>query len=460
MSDEDEELQNPKNSPGMASNKRRRTGKRLNNIPVIAVAIGGGIIITLIMMGILDNEQQQKGRDNDTNSRGGSALDLARDFVHRNPGLVDKKVEPTPEPPKPTPPPELIVKPLPLPVEPKPEKPAPPPPPPVEVKPPPAPPAPKEDPYLTEFRKRRIAMATQSVGSQIGMGVGRSQATRRDAVPPSEPVYRESSAVPPNRSRQAAPAGAVDYSGRSDLSATGQFSGDSKRWAPPGEVEAPVSPYLLRTGSVIPATLLSGLNSDLPGQIIGQVSQNVYDTATGHYLLIPQGARLIGEYSSQVQYGQSRVFAAWQRLIFPDGKVLNLGAMPASTGAGFSGLKDQVNNHYFRIFGSALMMSAVLAGVEQTQNNGSSGSSDKKSMSDTMSESLGATFGNLIAEMMRKNLSISPTIQIRPGFRLNVMLVKDLQFAGSYRAFDYMPSVPTTQARADRNQTRLPIKSR
>jgi len=229
--------------------------------------------------------------------------------------------------------------------------------------------------------------------------------------------------------------GAADYAGRNDLSRTKQFSGE-KNWTNPATVEAPAVMHIIRTGSVIPATLVGGINSDLPGQIIGQVSQNVYDTPTGKYLLIPQGSRLVGEYSSQVQYGQSRVFAVWQRLIFPDGKALDLGEMPGSSGAGYAGFRDRVNNHYIRIFGSAIMMSAILAGVEMTQDNSSS-TGNQQRMSDAMSEALGNQLGGVMAEMLQKNMNIAPTLEIRPGYRFNVMLVRDLVFSGPYSGFDY-----------------------
>lgn len=229
-----------------------------------------------------------------------------------------------------------------------------------------------------------------------------------------------------------------DFSSRNDLSRTQQFETGARDWTNPSAVEAPPTRNIIRTGSVIPATLVSGINSDLPGQIIGQVSQNVYDTPTGKHLLIPQGSRLVGEYSSQVQYGQSRVFAVWQRIMFPDGKAMDLGSMPASSGAGYAGLRDRVNNHYLRIFGSAIMMSAILAGVEMTQDNGNNDNGNTQRMSDALSESLGQVLGGVMAEMLSKNMSIAPTIEIRPGYRLNVMLVKDLVFPGPYRSFDYV----------------------
>lgn len=232
-------------------------------------------------------------------------------------------------------------------------------------------------------------------------------------------------------------AGETDYSGRGDLSRMNQFAAVSGNWRNQSAVEAPPANLrIVRTGSVIPATLISGINSDLPGQIIGQVAQDVYDTPTGKYLLIPQGSRLVGEYASRVQYGQSRVFAVWQRIVFPDGKALDLGAMPGSSGAGYAGFRDRVNNHYLRIFGSAVMMSAILAGIEMTQDdNASTGNAQR--MSDALSEALGNQLGGVMAEMLSRNMSIAPTLEIRPGYRFNVMLVKDLEFKGPYVPFDY-----------------------
>lgn len=205
-----------------------------------------------------------------------------------------------------------------------------------------------------------------------------------------------------------------------------------------GMVDDPRTPYVLRTGSVIPAILIGGINSDLPGQIIGQVREDVYDTPTGRHLLIPKGSRLVGEYASGIKYGQTRVFAVWQRVIFPDGKALDLGAMAMASGNGYAGANDRVDNHYVRIFGSAILLSGIVAGVEYSQNQATADSDyERQRMGDTMSSALGQVLGQTMAEMIRRNMDIAPTLTIRPGFRVNVMLVKDLEFAGPYRAFDW-----------------------
>ena len=221
-----------------------------------------------------------------------------------------------------------------------------------------------------------------------------------------------------------------------DLSQVNGSSDD--RWHLKSDVQAPRSPYELRAGFVIPATLISGINSDLPGQIVAQVSQNVYDTATGKYTLVPQGSRLVGAYSSNVAYGQSRVLVAWQRIVFPDGKALDIGSMPGGDGAGYAGFNDQVDNHYARVFGSALLMSGVVAGAAFSQSRSAvTGAVTAPTAGSALSEALGQQLGQATAQMISKNLNIAPTLAIRPGFRFNVIVVKDLTFSTPYASFDY-----------------------
>ena len=223
--------------------------------------------------------------------------------------------------------------------------------------------------------------------------------------------------------------------GRNDLRQfAGQGQGD--RWRVDAQPEAPRTPYELRAGFVIPATLISGINSELAGQIVAQVSQDVYDTPRGKYKLIPQGARLVGSYSSDVLYGQSRIFIAWQRIVFPDGKAMGIGAMPGADSAGYAGFKDQVNNHYFRLFSSALLMSSVTAGVALSQPETNSFNS-RPTAGSAMSEALGQQLGQVTAQLISRNLNIAPTLEIRPGYRFNVVVIKDLTFAKPYAAFDY-----------------------
>jgi type IV secretion system protein VirB10 len=220
----------------------------------------------------------------------------------------------------------------------------------------------------------------------------------------------------------------------------GQFSdsGQGDRWKLNAKPEAPRTPYELRAGFVVPATLISGINSELPGQIMAQIAQNVYDTATGKYLLLPQGSRLVGAYSSDVSYGQARVLVAWQRIVFPDGKAMDIGAMPGADSAGYAGFTDQVNNHYLRLYGSALLMSAVTAGItyNQQQHQSTIGY-QQPNASNAMSQALGLQLGQVTAQMIAKNLNVAPTLEIRPGYRFNVIVTKDMTFSKPYQSFDY-----------------------
>ena len=242
--------------------------------------------------------------------------------------------------------------------------------------------------------------------------------------------------------------GGAEPSPSSGLSATSGktstvTSGGGDRWKHEGQQLPPRAPFVIQAGDVLPALMLSEIDSSLPGQIIAQVSQNVYDTPTKTQLLIPQGTKLIGTYSSEVGYGQKALLVAWQRLGYPDGKTLDLGSMPGATGSGASGLTDLVNNHYLRLFGSALLMSAVTAGVtfsqQQAQGAGIPGqvAIPQYNAGTAMSQALGQQLGQVTAQLIAKNLSIAPELTIRPGYRFNVVVVKDLVLPRPYTEFDY-----------------------
>jgi type IV secretion system protein VirB10 len=191
---------------------------------------------------------------------------------------------------------------------------------------------------------------------------------------------------------------------------------------------APRSKFEVKAGAVIPAVMIGGINSDLPGQVIAQVRENVYDTKTGQYLLIPQGSRLVGLYDAHVAYGQQRILLAWNRIIYPDGSSFDLKGMPGADKAGYAGFFDQVDNHYFKIFGSAVLMSFISAGVQLSQpNNGSSsGTNQAPSVSQTVGAALGQQIGQTAMTITQKNLNIQPTLEVRPGYLFNVMVTADM----------------------------------
>jgi type IV secretion system protein VirB10 len=224
----------------------------------------------------------------------------------------------------------------------------------------------------------------------------------------------------------------------SDPNSLATYNGNRDRWKINTHLEAPTTPYMLRTGWVIPALLLTAMESELPGTVTAQVSQDVFDSRTGNYLLIPQGSRLVGEYANAIQYGQSRIFVAWQRIVFPDNSALDIGAMPGADQQGEAGFNDQVNNHFIRIFGSAILMSAVTAATNWATNHNQAGfNSNGYSASSALSEAVGQQLGQATAHLLEKNLSIAPTIHIRSGFRFNIVVTKDLEFQAPYVVGNY-----------------------
>ncbi|EDO6795714.1 conjugal transfer protein TrbI [Campylobacter coli] len=188
--------------------------------------------------------------------------------------------------------------------------------------------------------------------------------------------------------------------------------------------QKPLSPYEIKAGWNIPAVLITGVNSDLPGQILAQVTQNVYDTSTGKYLLIPQGTKVVGAYSSNIIYGQSRLLVAWNKLIFPNGDTLNIDSMQGTSQDGYTGFEDEVDNHYFRIFGSAFLLSSITAGIALSDNSSTNG--EKETASDKAISQAIQQMGQVASEMIRKNMNVSPTLKIRPGYKFNIFVTKDI----------------------------------
>ena len=184
------------------------------------------------------------------------------------------------------------------------------------------------------------------------------------------------------------------------------------------------SQFELKAGSVIPSVMLGGINSDLPGQILAQVSQNVYDSATGQYLLVPQGAKLVGNYDHQVVQGQHRVLVVWHRLIYPDASEVNLESMSGADQSGYAGFKDKTNTHFWPTFRNALMLSAITAGAQLSQPQAQTGSS--YSSQQMLAGAMGMQMNNLGMSTISRNLNQPPTIEIRPGYVFNVMINKDM----------------------------------
>ena len=194
----------------------------------------------------------------------------------------------------------------------------------------------------------------------------------------------------------------------------------------------PLSEFEIKTGSIVPATLITAINSDLPGEIVAQVSQNVFDSATGRHLLIPQGTKLFGQYDSAVAFGQDRLMVTWARLIYPNSNALDLGGMAGVDKQGQSGFGDQVNNHLVRTFGAAALTSLFSAGLQVSQPQPAVGSGVALTTQQVAAASMGQQMGQFGMAIASRYLRVQPTIEIRRGHQFAVMVSKDLVFAGPY----------------------------
>lgn len=463
-------------SPDAAPGGVRRT----NNTPVAILLVVGALVIAALVWVGGQRQQAQDARNEaiekgpERSNKGRSASGVAGDLLGNMPpaGLIAPEAPPAdPEPADPPPPPDAARPSLPI----ARGNNAPPPPPRDNL--------PSVDPAFQRTRDAQIKAFENAVTAKVT--VPNATATRPGARPapastPAEQLAQiqaarqrlanaQAQAADPGQAFMArlsqlrgmaatsgAPGAAPGAAATDDLTSQaaiaannraaradlGQFDNKSgaDRWALGSQREAPPSPYTFSAGAgVIPARLTRGINSELPGQVTALVTRNVYDSATGRHLLIPQGTQIAGQYSSQVIFGQSAVLTGWQRFIFPDGSRMDIGSMPGADASGYAGFRDLVDNHYLRIYGSALLMSGIVAGVamSQPQSNDNTGNNNRTSASDAMSEALGQQLGQVTAQQISKNLNIAPTLQIRPGYEINVVPTKDLVFSKPYKPFDY-----------------------
>lgn len=189
----------------------------------------------------------------------------------------------------------------------------------------------------------------------------------------------------------------------------------------PDRVTPPASPYVLQAGAVIPAALITGIRSDLPGQITAQVTENVYDSPTGSLLLIPQGTRIIGQYDDGVTFGQRRVLLVWNRLILPGGRSIVLERLPGADASGYAGLEDGVDYHWWDLMKAAGLSTLLAIGTELA-------TSDEDRLIRAIRDGAQDTVNQAGQQIMQRQLQVAPTLTIRPGFPVRVIVTRDLVF--------------------------------
>ncbi len=192
-----------------------------------------------------------------------------------------------------------------------------------------------------------------------------------------------------------------------------------RRTVSPDRIAAPASPNILQAGAVISAALITGIRSDLPGQITSQVTENIYDSPTGRILLVPQGTRIIGQYDNNVQFGQSRVLLVWNRLIFPNGRSIVLERQPGADAEGYAGLQDGVDYHWWDLAKAASLSTLLSIGAELATN-------DDDRLIQAIRNGGQDTINDAGQQIVRRQLNIAPTLTIRPGFPVRVIVTRDL----------------------------------
>lgn len=218
--------------------------------------------------------------------------------------------------------------------------------------------------------------------------------------------------------------GGPDQNKQGDKKAFIDGVGSKSRDYVKGGVMKPRSPYEVKAGTVIPVSLVTGINSDLPGEVIGQVRENVYDTVSGNHLLIPQGSRVLAVYDSGISYGQDRVLVCWNRLIRPDGSSISLDCMPGVELDGSGGFTGKVNNHYLRLVGGVLISSLLSATTTKSQGNQVGG--DNLTFDQIFASNVGSNISDVGQQITAKNLEVQPTIEVPAGDSVVVLVNKDM----------------------------------
>jgi type IV secretion system protein VirB10 len=280
------------------------------------------------------------------------------------------------------------------------------------------------DPYSPERQKQtdeEQAWKAQNASVLFEVGSGPAAPSERGGSS-GEPSPPPSLQVPGTSSSSSPRSDEPNFQDRKNAFLDGVGASKSKR-SLEAMVHPPVSPYEIKAGSIIPAVLLTAINSDLPGPVIGQVRESVYDTVSGNYLLIPQGSRILATYDSMVSWGQERVLVCWNRLIFPNGNSIDLDCMPAADLEGAAGLSDSVNEHWGRLIKGAAISSLLAATTTAVAGNTEG---FQPTVPQMWARSASGEINGIGQRLTARNLNIQPTITVRAGYSVNVMVTKDL----------------------------------
>lgn len=265
-----------------------------------------------------------------------------------------------------------------------------------------------------EAERQRIA-AERKAARESGVML-QLAGTRAEAAPAGPPVG--ASEGPSAQTAPAAPDPDRDPNGQQRKNAlVGRANSDGN--INPHGLAAPISPWTLHAGSIIAASLITGLNSDLPGLVTAQVTENVHDSVTGRTVLIPQGSRLIGRYDSVVAFGQNRALVVWQRIILPDGGSIRIDNVPATDTAGYAGLADRIDRHTWQLL-KGVALSTLLGVGTELSFTGESG------LVEAIRESAQQSGARAGDKLVGRSLDVQPTIRVRPGWPLRVVVHKDI----------------------------------
>jgi type IV secretion system protein VirB10 len=274
-------------------------------------------------------------------------------------------------------------------------------------------------PVSSDADQQRVAQETEA--ARTSRLFATTNATERPVTPVSlAPSQTEQVATSQNGHSEAPPLDPDALLNMQDRKLAFLTAPIDRRTVSPDRLTNPPSRYVVQAGAVIPAALITGIRSDLPGQVTAQVTENVYDSPTGSYLLIPQGSKLIGTYDSQVSFGQDRVLLVWTRLIMPNGRSIVLERQSGADTQGFAGLEDQVDYHWLRLFAAAALSTVLGVGAELGATN------NDNAIVQALREGSSNSLNQTGQQVVRRNLNIQPTITIRPGFPVRVIVNRDL----------------------------------